>query len=130
MNRFQPDALVLVVHSFQQRVDQLGWCGLRPRGQRPGLEGAGRTAAVPNLHQEADALAIGNLLDQEERELGGYRLNLDLVQRIVDERRNRHDGLGVLRFAEQAQRARAHFCIGIPQVAHDVVESLLLGGGG
>ena len=88
----------------------------------PWIERRLRPAAVPHLDDEAAPAPFGHVLHEEERQLGGDRLELDVVERIVDQRGHRHDGLGILRLAQQPHRAEANLRIGIAQVANDVVE--------
>ena len=67
-----------------------------------------------------------NRLDEVERQLGGERLELDVVDGIVYERRHRHDGFRVARLAQQANGVDTDFLIGIAEVADDVFELRLL----
>jgi hypothetical protein len=113
---------VLVIDRGEQRVDELARSALRPHRERAGVERRSGAAVGAHLDDERDALLRRHRLDQEERELGIDRLELNRVDRVVDERRHRHDRLRVTRFAQQPHGADANLLLGVAQVADDVFE--------
>ena len=73
------------------------------------LERGRRTARRPHFDHERDVLLRWNGLDQEERQLGVDRLELDGVHLIVDHRRQRGNRFRVSGLAQQAHGADADF---------------------
>ena len=116
------DARILVVDRLEERVDDLRRHGPRPGRQRPLLEGLGRLPLAAHFDHEPHPLPKRHVLDEEERQLGGNRLELNLVERIVDDRGDRNGRGRVLRLAQHANGAQARLRVGIPQIADDVLE--------
>jgi hypothetical protein len=114
---------VLVVYGLQQRVNELGWGRTRPHGQRTEIEGGGSPAGVAYLHDERHALSGRHVVHQEERQLRVNGLELDLVNGIVHERRDRRHRFEVPGLAKQPDGLDPDLRIGIAQVADDIVES-------
>ena len=67
-----------------------------------------------------------HFLRQEERELRRNGLELDLVDRIDDQRRHRRNRFRILRVAQQPNRAQPRLRIRIAKIADDIVETKLL----
>ena len=80
------------------------------------------TGAAP-LENERDAFARRDVVDEKETQLGPDRVELDPIDRVGDQRGDRHDGFRVPGFPEQPQGVGPDSRIRVPQVANDVIET-------
>ncbi len=122
VDRFDPYFLVVVVDSLEQRVDELDGHGLGPDRERAKLERRRRTALRSHLDDERHALLGRNRFDQEERQLGIDRLELNLVYLVVDDGCERRYRFRVPGLAQQPHCADTNLRIGIAEVSDHVLE--------
>ena len=126
----EPHSRILVVNRLEQRGDE-GWRrGPGPERNRAEVEGGCCDRGLALLDHEPDHAAVLYFFSNEELKFRGNRLELNLVDRIHNQRRHRSNGLRIFRVAQEPHGAQAGLRIGVPKIAHNVVETKLLRGRG
>ena len=122
IDRFDPYFLIVVVDGLKERVDELDGHGLGPDRERAELERRRRPALRSHLDDERHALLGRNRFNQKEGQLGIDRLELNLVDLVADDGRERRHRFRVPGLAQQTHCADTNLRIGIAEVSDHVLE--------
>src|SRR4029078_13334507 len=97
---FGSNLRIVVVDRLQQGVEKLRRRGARLDRESTDFESGGGPRRVADFDDESETLLRGHVLHQEERELGANRLELYMIDGVVDERRDWTNRLRIARLVQ------------------------------